>query len=131
MVRPVHIVFLMAFLVYSCENKPGRTYDTIEGSYRCEENNPISGIRTYLVEIDKVKNETDLFLISNFYDAGYNEFLFTRHAGMELLISDQVITGLLVNGHGQVSDDFKKIDWEYEVSDGITTQNMVARFTRE
>lgn len=127
-----HVYILLLILVFSCENKdPGRTYENIEGAYRCEENHPVSGIRTYLVEIDRVKNETDLYLISNFYDAGYNEFLFARLSGKELMITDQIITGLIVNGTGQVRDDFKWIDWEYEVGDGITTQNMVARYTRD
>jgi hypothetical protein len=125
-VYTISLVFLI-----SCENKDtGRIYENIEGTFTCEENHPAFGIRRYLVEIDRVKNEADLYLISNFYDAGYNEFLFARLSSSDLTITDQVVTGLLVNGHGRVSVDLKRIDWEYEVADGIATQNILALYTR-
>jgi hypothetical protein len=129
--KTIAVYTLSLMFLISCENKDtGRIYENIEGTFTCQENHPAYGIRRYLVEIDRVKNEADLYLISNFYDAGYNEFLFARLNDSDLTISDQVVTGLLVNGHGHVSADLKRIDWEYEVVDGIATQDILALYTR-
>jgi hypothetical protein len=125
------IISLFLLLTFSSCEKEEKTYSSVTGSWRCEENNPVDGIRSYLVEIDSVKSETDLYLISNFYDADYNEFVFARLSGNEFTISNQVITSLFVNGTGTVNEDYTQIDWEYEIDDGIQEISVFARYTRD
>jgi len=128
------LIFLSILLILAgtvaCEKEP-QTYNSVTGSWRCEENHPVKGFNTYLVEIDSVKNETNLFLIGNFYDAGYNEFVFARLSENQFTINNQVITALFVNGNGTVNEDYTRIDWEYDIDDGIQEISVYARYTRK
>ena len=124
------IPLFLILSISSCE-KEEKTYSSVTGSWRCEENHPVNGFRNYLVEIDSVKSETDLYLISNFYNVDYNEFVFARLSENELTINNQVITALFVNGTGTVNEDFTLIDWVYEIDDGIQEISVFARYTRD
>jgi len=128
--RLVAVISFLVLLACSCEQEE-KSYNSITGPWRCEENHPVKGFTTYLVEIDSVKRETDLYLISNFYNSDYNEFVFAQLSGNEITINNQVITSLFVNGTGTVNDDFTLIDWEYEIDDGIQEINVYARYTRK
>jgi hypothetical protein len=115
----------------SCENENQEViYRGIAGIYSCQETSAHSGMRKYIVEIDRVREKEDLFIISNFHNAGENEFLYAEFDHDTLRIENQVISHLSVNGHGMVSEGFRIIDLRYKTDDGITILDYSATFTR-
>jgi len=115
----------------SCEtdNLPV-TYTSIEGIYTCQETSAHSGVREYIVEVDRVKDHETLYIISNFHNKGENEFLFADLDQDTLIIFNQAISNLSVNGKGTVGQDFRSIHLFYETDDGIIALDYIASFTR-
>lgn len=126
----VLLIIIHIILLSSCERQE-HTYTSLNGSWRCDESHPVLGFRSYLTEIDHVVNKDSIYIISNFYNAGYNEFIFALLSEDELIINKQVITTLFVNGSGTYSNDYKNIYWEYEVDDGVQIINVTAKYSRK
>ena len=114
----------------SCENTPPVTYTSIIGLYTCLETSPHAGIRKYIVEIDRVRDHENLYIISNFHNKGENEFLYAELEQDTVVIFNQVISNISVNGKGPIGDEFRSIDLFYETDDGITSLDYIASYTR-
>lgn len=126
-------LFLSLFLVIltSCTDSGPVTYTSIKGAWRCEEYNPITGNRIYMVEIDPKKSDNTQYLISNFYNEDVNEFIFAGLNGNKLTISQQqIVTVVVKSGSGTVSADFKRIDLQYKIYDGLREFDVVSVLTR-
>ena len=124
---PAIIVLL---LLQSC-NEPQVDYSSIEGSWRCEEYDPYSGNSIYMVDIDRSKSDTTVYLISNFHNQDVNEFIYSRLRNSVLSIPDQVIGAISVkSGSGTVRSDFRRIDLVYIVTDGQSERTIEARYLR-
>jgi hypothetical protein len=122
------VIFLLGS---SCEtDKPPVNYTSIEGIYTCQETSAHSGVREYIVEVDRVKDHETLYIISNFHNKGENEFLFAELAQDTLIIFNQAISNLSVNGKGSIGHDFKSIHLLYETDDGIIALDYMASYTR-
>lgn len=122
---------MLFLLVVACDrNTDPITPTSITGVYTCQESSPHSGIRKYFVEIDKVKDTENLYIISNFHNKGENEFLFSELDQDTLWIINQAITEISVEGKGSVESDFRSIYLYYETDDGITVLDYYANYTR-
>ena len=128
------LLLLMITNIVSCnnDNEP-KVYNNINGSWICKETIPYVQPRTYIVDIDRLKDTTQ-YIISNFYSAGENEFVFSKLTGSTLKISDNQSIGvsqmIFRSGSGVVSDDFKKIVFDYKIYDGFTERDIHAVYTR-
>ena len=114
------VFLLVIFSLVSCEEeKADKTYTGLEGVFSCEENSPYTGYRKYITEIDKVTGQDNVFIISNFHNQGHAEFIYVnlQHDSV-LLIENQVISNLFINGEGVVNDRFNEIKLIYNVDDG-------------
>lgn len=129
--RVIVILFMTLTGMVSCDQDTDPvTYSDINGIYTCQESSPHSGIRKYIVEIDRVKDMNDLYIISNFHNKGINEFLFAELDGDTLRIVNQAILQISVEGKGPVGNDFRSISLYYETDDGITLLDYSASYTR-
>jgi hypothetical protein len=122
---------LTLLLAASCEEKPEHVYTRIEGVYTCNERSAHAVSSNFLVEIDKVAGEQDLYIIDNFHNMGDNEFIRSRLIGDTLFINNQIIGNLSVNGKGAVSADFKRIEFTYITYDRIVELDYYATFQRD
>jgi len=125
------IPLLFVGLCTSCdENSPSGDYTSIEGIYTCQESSPHAGVRQYPVEIDKVNDSENLYIIVNFHNKGQNEFLFAELDVDVLLISNQIISDIRVEGEGLVDEEFKSIQLNYFTDDGINELDYYSSYTR-
>jgi hypothetical protein len=125
------VACLCLFPGSSCENSHTPvTYTSITGLYSCQETSPHAGLRKYFVEIDQVRDHENLFIISNFHNKGENEFLFAELDQDTLVIFNQAISNISVNGKGEVGTDYRSISLFYETDDGVTSLDYNALYTR-
>ncbi len=113
----------------SCEEEE-INYNDIKGVYTCTEASSHSGYRNYIVEIDKVNNQDDLYIILNFHNTGVNEFIYAEYRNDSIYIENQVISTFFVNGKGKVFSDFKRMEILYETDDGVVELEYQVVFER-
>ncbi len=130
-VKPYICLIIPVLLAFSCEEKPPASeYLSIEGFFVCNERSLHAGIHNYIVEIEKVNTQNNLFIINNFHNTGESEFLYTELISDSLFIDNQVIGNLFVYGKGTVTDDFRQIELSYYTDDGILQLDYYATFKR-
>jgi hypothetical protein len=125
------LLILPLLIAASCEDKPENVYTNIEGVYTCNERSAHAGIRNFLVEVDKVQAEQNLYIIDNFHNLGDNQFIRAQLVGDTLFINNQIIENLTVNGKGAVSSDFKQIEFTYITYDRFVELDYYATFQRD
>jgi len=128
--RIILLFLAMAFSLNSCSDKQ-TDFNTIEGSWRCQEYNPLSGQRVYLVDIERSNKDTTQYLISNFYNVDFNEFVFAYRKDLKLTIPQQAVVSVIVkSGTGVISEDLLGIEFDYIVLDGASEIKVHAIYTR-
>lgn len=128
--RTLLMILVLAFSLNSCNDKQ-TDFTTIEGTWRCQEYNPLSGQRVYLVDIERSNKDTTQYLISNFYNVDFNEFVFAYRKDLKLTIPQQAIVSVIVkSGTGTISEDLLEIDFDYIVLDGASEIKVHAIYTR-
>jgi hypothetical protein len=125
------ILSLLVITGASCDSEDTpENYTSIEGIYTCQETSSHSGVRQYPIEIDKVKNTVDQYIIINFQNKGENEFIFANLSFDTILIANQAIVDIIVNGKGLVGRDYRSIRLNYLTDDGITILDYHSDCTR-
>jgi hypothetical protein len=118
-------------LMFACDrNNEPLDYSSIVGIYTCNESSVHAGLRQYPVEIEKVHDAENRYIIVNFHNKGENEFLFSELTRDTLRINNQAISDISVNGKGMVASDFRSIQLNYVTDDGTTILDYYATFTR-
>lgn len=126
-----NVILLLILVTLNSCNKKSIVYHSITGSWRCEEINPINGQRIYIVDIDKSKNDSTLYLLSNFYNEDFNEFVYAHLTGNTMTISEQTFaTRRVKSGTGIVSGDLTMINFDYIIFDGQNEIKVHANYTR-
>jgi hypothetical protein len=130
----VVLIFVVAALV-SCGSNEPKVYTSIEGSWRCEEINPIIGQRIYIVDIDRKKSDTTQYVLSNFYNVDVLEFVIAKLNEKTLTISPLQQVGtqqqlVVKSGSGIVSSDFRRIVFTYTIFDGQNDFEVQAVYSR-
>lgn len=121
---------LLAGMCISCDKNSDANYSSVEGLYTCQESSSHAGVKQYFVEIDKVNNSENLYIILNFHNKGENEFLYAEIDGNALLISNQSLLEIRVDGEGTVDEEFRSIQLNYLTDDGTTLLDYYAAYTR-
>jgi len=126
----IAFIFISAIL-YRCDTEnDNKIYHDITGAYTCEETSPYTGLHKYIIEIDRVKDKNHLLIITNFNNQGDSEFIYATFAGDSLSIDSQIITGLFINGSGNVNPEFNRIELNYTVNDGNEVKPFTAVYSR-
>ena len=124
------LVLLMIFNP-SCNDKSDDiVFTSLSGVYKCQENSVHSGFRSYLVEIDNVKGQDNLYIILNFHNSGDNEFIYAIKDNDTLRFDNQLINNLFISGKGKISDDLRNLDLFYLTYDGQTQLEFYSRIFR-
>ncbi len=125
------LIPLLVSMGASCDQTttPG-DYTSIEGVYTCQESSPHAGLRQYPVEIDKVNDAENLYIIVNFHNKGESEFLYAELDIDTLRITSQVISNIRVDGLGVVADEFRSIQLNYLTDDGAAILDYYSTYSR-
>lgn len=136
MKKNAYILLLIGLILslVSCGNNEPKVYTNIVGSWRCEETIPYVQPRTYIVDVDRRLSDTTQYLISNFYNVDYDEFIYVKLTGSNLVIIGSQQIGFMQpiivrSGSGTVSSDFKQISLDYSIYDG-QERNVHADYSR-
>jgi hypothetical protein len=153
--KKIHIklAILLAFvIIYSCElidDTPGTgdVRDRIEGQWKCDENSQIyksaksenshiykSTESIYYVYIDPDPSDTTKVIISNFYNLGFDNYVYAKLNSLNLSISPQTTKDgfKILSGSGNILSNYKEISWSYRVDDGSgEVDNVTATYTKE
>lgn len=124
------IIPLLGSMCISCDETGTGNYTSIEGVYSCQESSPHAGMRQYPVEIDKVKDSENLYIIVNFHNKGQSEFLYAELDIDTLRISNQVIQNIRVDGQGFIEEEYRSIQLNYLTDDGAAILDYYSAYTR-
>jgi hypothetical protein len=100
--------------------------EQLEGRWNVEES-PIdfkSAKDAYYVYIDIYEVDANTVAIDGFLNLNAGSVIATI-SGMNLNIAEQELDGWLVYGSGVISDNYKKITWQYYVDEGSGTWHPV------
>lgn len=135
MTKITNILLLLFILSISCvDNKVVIIPNSIKGSWRCEDYSPFYGNRIYMVDIERSKSDTTLYIISNFNKEGV-DFFVTAHLSKNTLTIEpsQQIFGtntIIKSGSGLVSEKFDRINLKYIQFDGKSDISIQSTYTR-
>ena len=105
--------------------------DEIEDTWLCRENSSIYGISNYYVDISKSPDNNSEIIIDNFYNLGMGIDIYAILNKRTIEIPPQIIDGNSVSGNGNISSDYKTINFQYTVDDqGGEIDNISAIYTR-
>jgi hypothetical protein len=124
------LIPLLAGICVSCDETGTGNYTSVEGIYTCQESSPHAGVRQYPVEIDKVKDSEDLYIIINFHNKGENEFVYAELEIDTLRISNQTLVDIRVDGKGIVAEEYRSIHLNYLTDDGTTLLDYYSTYSR-
>lgn len=128
LVMLIFSVFGLAGLV-SCEDLQGGP-DTLDGTWRCQEESQVFGFQAYDVQISYLPNDSTVIRMSNFYNLGAGKVVTGVVDLWDVTINAQTVEGLVFNGSGVIAGNLKRIDFSYTVFDGQSTDVVSATFTR-
>ncbi len=129
----LHILGFILLISVSCVSTGPKVYTSIEGSWRCEAFNSLSGSHsTYIVEIDRKKTDTTQYVITYFENTNYPNFVIAHLTGKNFTIAQQQIgeAQLFVKSGTGIVSDFTHIAFNYTIYDGINEMPVQAVYTR-
>lgn len=132
--------FISNFLLMLCVCSMSCTDDkvvipnNIKGSWKCEDYSSFTGNRIYMVDIARSKNDTTMYLLSNFNNENVDLFVFA-HLKKSILTIDplQQIIGtqtVIKSGTGTVSSNLAKINLSYIIYNGLSDITIQSVYTR-
>lgn len=125
------VLLLSVFIVIlGCNSNKPETYTTISGLWKCEEIDELASVKIFHVDIDKVRSYDDAFIMSNFHNAGEETFIRVSVTGSKLILPNQYLQNILIEGEGNIGIEYKIITAEYSIEDGGRTANYIATFYR-
>ena len=127
-------MFLTAVVFQSCQDDItdlSDPRDAIVKEWQITEIDSYGAERFYKVTISKDPLEITKVIFTNFHELGSvtSDKLDATLAGTTLTISRQVLGGeYTIEGKGFISDDLKRIDFDYTVDDGDGEEGFNAEF---
>ena len=137
MKKYIHIIGFV-ILSSSCEDlfeleTSDDVRDKIIRTWECIEYSQVfykSTTGSYTVDISKDPYDSTYVVLDNFYGLGIGYDLRAKLDGKNLTINNETIDDHIVNGTGVITNNYKQIDWEYnvELPDG-EIDNVTAVYT--
>lgn len=133
------LIGLCLFMLNSCElddilGESDDPRDNIEATWQVDEQSEFfkSKKSFYLVDLNKHPTDSTKVVLANFYQLGSGVEVVATYSNNTLRISNFKTTGnFTINGTGNVSSNYKEIEWEYRVDDGSgEIDNVTATYTR-
>ncbi|MGD9994740.1 MAG: hypothetical protein AB7S69_15690 [Salinivirgaceae bacterium] len=122
-------IIVLGLLGTACQKN--NEHISVLGNWYCDEVPGQSMPRTYQVNITRSPVIDTLFYISNFYQMGFTEevqVFFYQNPDGGLVIYNQLIGNKAIYGTGTVIDNYKSIEWDYQVSDGSLNERVKATY---
>lgn len=127
------LLFILVMVGVACEQERTDTelIESLEGRWLVKEDDSQYGESTYFVNISISSRDSSKIFISNFYDLGDEISANVEGQRINLDPNDQEITSntityTIVSGSGTITDDYRYIDWRYQVDEGTGTPYEVA-----
>jgi len=125
------LLLILVMVSVACEQERTDTelIKSLEGSWQVREKDPQYGKTTYYVTISISNQDSSKIFISNFYES--NDEVSATVEGQRIIIdpNNQKITNIttyiIKSGSGTITDDYRNIDWRYQVDDGSGTSYEV------
>ncbi len=134
------IITAFIFFLGSCELleddfDPADTRTKIEGQWLCDEDAAAfkSTMEAYPVYIWLDDFDSTKINIDNIVNLGFEVTASVTMNGQQLTIPDQMLKGdIRINGSGEISSNYKTIDWNYsvDIGDGIL-DSYTAIYTKQ
>lgn len=129
-----NFLFLIAisFIIISlssCE-EDNISSSSVIGTWKCMEYSNIYSPNPYFVDIIRETYDTTLIRIDNFYNLGYGKEITAQLDGSNIIIQPQSVDGFSISGTGEISSNYKQIEWDYTVDDGSAIDIVNAIYTR-
>ncbi len=129
--KQLFIFIFLSFVLLSCGEKD-KTYLSISGQWRCEENSN-NNIKFYTIDIEKSSADNNRYAIYNFNNAGVEERIFPTLQNDTLIIESQFIGSSVIStqGFGFVSSDKKSMRLEYSITKDLGTTDILCTCTHQ
>ena len=122
----------------SCENErtSAELINSLEGRWFVEEEDPIFDKTTYYVSISISSEDSSRIIISNFYQCDGEVKGSVVGQQINLDKKQEIYAGgspyKIISGSGTITDDYKYIDWQYQVDEGTgNPYDVTARYEKE
>lgn len=125
------LISIIGLFFTSCEkddDKEDKVYTSVAGRWSCVEN----GSLPYEVDIETIEKDS-IYVISNFHQIGFSidNFVFADLIGMKLILESATIGDIsILDGVGEISSDYKTINFEYTISQNLGDKIIYATYTR-
>ncbi len=134
------LIFLAIFLNSCIDDIPdpndNNTTELLVGTWAVVENSATYGTQNYDVAIYKYEIGDDMIKIYNFYGLGSWSRLIAGVDDKTITIVEQTIEGHVIFGMGTISDDYKSIEFSYNVEEvsvakSLNSEDVTATFTKK
>jgi hypothetical protein len=100
--------------------------DNITGTWKCEETSTTFGVQNYEVIISK-SSEMSVYINDFFSIKGMN--VYAEVEGYTITIPKQTVDSYVISGSGTIASNYKKINWNYSITDASGTDTFTAIYT--
>ncbi|MCF8335131.1 MAG: hypothetical protein K9H65_00885 [Bacteroidales bacterium] len=118
------VVVIVGSVSVSCEGErtPAELIEALEGDWKVEENSSRYPESTYYVTISISGQDSSRIYISNFYELEGEVAANVEGQNINLIEDQDIIMNIttytILSGRGRITDDYRQIDWSYQVDDG-------------
>lgn len=131
------LIIIMMMISVSCEKErtSAKLIKSLKGEWDVSESGPY-GNTTYDVNISISAQDSSRIFIYNFYDLG-DEVTANVEGHQINLVEEQKVSFhttsyIIVSGSGTITDDYRNIDWRYQVDDGSgDVEDVTATYTKQ
>ncbi|MBN2766356.1 MAG: hypothetical protein JXR27_08290 [Paludibacteraceae bacterium] len=123
---------VLLLLLSSCESSGPVVHKSIAGVWRCEDiNNSTITRNSYLLDIYRKQSDSTLYVITNFFQAGDNEFIVVKNNDGKLILAEQSLTGMNLKKFSATVIDLHNISLQYTIYDGQRDNVVDASYSRK
>jgi len=134
-------IFIIAIASHSCiEDIPdpngNNTPELLVGTWSVVEDSETYGTQNYDVAIYQATIGDNMIKIYNFYGLGSWSYILAGVDNKSITIVEQTMEGHIIFGSGTISDDYKTIEFSYNVEEvavakSLNFEDVTATFTKQ
>ena len=104
--------------------------DKFVGTWHCSENSHQNGASNFIVTASLNSGNSSQIYLANFYQLGTGQKVYGVVANTNVTVPSQTVSGVTINGSGNMTDNNTKISWNYYVNDGADIDTCTAVFSK-